>query len=94
MTTRRGNHERLLRNVRLTRKRRGGDDPETQRTILAGLGMIGSLGVLVVVPTLLGLALGRWLDGLSNGGVFWTAACIMAGVAVGSWLAWQKVMKS
>ena len=37
-----------------------------------GLGMMGLVGWSVVVPTLLGAALGNWLDGHYAGGHSWT----------------------
>lgn len=88
----RHNHNHLLGSIRTARHRRSGEDREAQRSVLAGLGMIGALGALVVTPTLLGLVLGRWLDSVVGDGVFWTAACIMAGVALGAWLVWQRIM--
>lgn len=53
------------------------------------LGQIGVLGWIVVTPLLAGLFLGRWLDHRFVTGVFWTAALIFAGGALGFWSAWR-----
>ncbi|MCS0503472.1 AtpZ/AtpI family protein [Ancylobacter mangrovi] len=53
------------------------------------LGQIGILGWTIVVPTLLCLVLGRWLDGLFDSGVFFSAPLIMIGAGFGFWSAWK-----
>lgn len=58
-----------------------------------GLGMIGLIGWSVVVPTLLGVALGLWLDGRYPGTHSWTLALLAAGLAIGCWNAWHWVVK-
>ena len=46
-----------------------------------GLGMMGLIGWSVVVPTLLGAALGIWLDQHHPGKHAWTLALLVAGLA-------------
>lgn len=58
-----------------------------------GLGMMGLIGWSVVVPTLLGAALGLWLDQRYPGGRSWTLALLMAGLAIGCFNAWHWVDK-
>ena len=58
-----------------------------------GLGMMGLIGWSVVVPTLLGAALGLWLDRHYPGGRDWTLALMAAGLAVGCLNAWHWVAK-
>ena len=55
--------------------------------------MIGALGWLVVTPTIAGLFLGRWLDHRFEAGIFWTGALLVTGVALGCWMAWQRIQK-
>ena len=45
-----------------------------------GLGMMGLIGWSVVVPTLLGAALGIWLDNRHPGNHSWTLALLVAGL--------------
>jgi ATP synthase protein I len=58
-----------------------------------GLGMMGLIGWSVVVPTLLGAALGLWLDQRYPGGRSWTLALLVAGLALGCFNAWLWVTK-
>jgi ATP synthase protein I len=58
-----------------------------------GLGMMGLIGWSVVVPTLLGAALGIWLDKHHPGGRSWTLALLVAGLAIGCLNAWFWVAK-
>ena len=56
-----------------------------------GLGMMGLIGWSVVVPTLLGAALGVWLDEHHPGKHSWTLALLVAGLAIGCVNAWYWV---
>jgi ATP synthase protein I len=58
-----------------------------------GLGMMGLVGWSVVVPTLLGAALGIWLDKHHPGTHPWTLALLVVGLAIGCWNAWRWVAK-
>ena len=56
-----------------------------------GLGMMGLIGWSVVVPTLLGAALGSWLDKQYPGQHSWTLALLVAGLCLGCMNAWHWV---
>jgi ATP synthase protein I len=56
-----------------------------------GLGMMGLIGWSVVVPTLLGAAIGIWLDNRHLGSHSWTLALLVAGLAIGCFTAWYWV---
>ena len=58
-----------------------------------GLGMMGLIGWSVVVPTLLGAALGHWLDKHYPGGRSWTLALLVAGLVIGCFNAWLWVAR-
>lgn len=58
-----------------------------------GLGMMGLVGWSVVVPTLLGAALGLWLDDRYPGGRSWTLVLLVAGLVLGCFNAWHWVAK-
>jgi ATP synthase protein I len=61
--------------------------------VWSGLGLMGVVGWSVVVPTLLGAALGLWLDRRYPGGRTWTLALLMAGLTLGCLNAWHWVSK-
>jgi ATP synthase protein I len=56
-----------------------------------GLGMMGMIGWSVVAPTLLGAALGIWIDQHYPGPRAWTLALLVAGLAIGCCTAWYWV---
>jgi ATP synthase protein I len=58
-----------------------------------GLGMMGLIGWSVAIPTLLGAALGIWLDKRHPGTHSWTLAFLVAGLAIGCLNAWHWVSK-
>ena len=65
-----------------------GDNPQD---VWFGLGMMGLIGWSVVIPTLLGAALGHWLDGHFPGTHSWTLALLVAVLAIGCANAWHWV---
>ncbi|MDZ4695163.1 MAG: AtpZ/AtpI family protein [Deltaproteobacteria bacterium] len=58
-----------------------------------GLGMMGLVGWSVVLPTLLGAALGLWLDKHHPGDRSWTLALLVGGLVLGCVNAWHWVTK-
>ncbi|HVO17272.1 MAG TPA: AtpZ/AtpI family protein [Alphaproteobacteria bacterium] len=81
----------LIEGVRERRKRRERGRREGERSIWENLSWMGVLGWLIVMPTLAGIFLGRWIDRGAGSGIFWTAALLFAGLCVGAYLAWKKV---
>jgi len=54
-------------------------------TLLAQTAYLGTLGLLLVIPVIVGAYLGRWLDGFVEGySIRWTLSLIVIGVAVGA----------
>ena len=74
-----------LRSVRREAEERS--DPEP--SLGARLGSAGVLGWTFIVPMLLGLFLGCWLDEIFKTGVFFSAPLLMVGAAIGFWSAWR-----
>jgi ATP synthase protein I len=61
--------------------------------VWSGLGMMGLIGWSVAIPTLLGAALGIWLDQHYPGKHPWTLALMVAGLVLGCLNAWHWVAK-
>ncbi|CAN5898277.1 AtpZ/AtpI family protein [soil metagenome] len=61
--------------------------------VFFGLGMMGLVGWSVVVPTLLGAALGLWLDRQHTSTRSWTLALLVAGLTIGCLNAWHWVAR-
>lgn len=58
-----------------------------------GLGMMGLIGWSVTVPTLLGAAMGFWLDKYFVAGFSWTLTLLLIGLIVGCLNAWHWIRK-
>jgi ATP synthase protein I len=63
------------------------------RTVWSGLGMMGMVGWSVVVPTLLGAALGVWLDNHYPAMHSWMLTLLAIGLAIGCVNAWHWIVK-
>lgn len=58
-----------------------------------GLRMFGLVGWAVVIPTILGTALGLWIDAETNTKTSWTLALLLAGAALGCANAWYWMQR-
>jgi ATP synthase protein I len=58
-----------------------------------GLGMLGLIGWSVAVPTLVGAAIGLWIDKHHPGGRSWTLALLVAGLMLGCANAWRWISR-
>ena len=63
------------------------------RTVWSGMGMMGMIGWSVVVPTLLGAALGVWLDNRYPAAHSWMLTLLVIGLTLGCINAWHWVAK-
>lgn len=62
-------------------------------SIWYGMGMIGMVGWSVAIPTVLGIAIGLWLDERIAVDFSWTLTMLVLGVVVGCVNAWYWVSK-
>jgi len=54
-------------------------------TLLGQTVYVGTLGLLMVIPTVVGAYVGQWLDGLAEGySIRWTLSFILLGVVIGA----------
>ena len=83
------NHDPLAKAARKAVKRGEENRENPEPSLGARLGQIGFLGWTIVVPTLLGLFVGRWLDKTLATGVFFSAPLVMLGAGAGFWFAWR-----
>ncbi len=90
-----GNHHKLRTGftrqiaTKETRKLRARQEKKT--SLWLGLRLLGLVGWSIVVPTLLGLALGAWIDGRFPSRFSWTIMLLMAGLLLGCLNAWMWV---
>jgi ATP synthase protein I len=67
---------------------------EKGETVWFGLGMFGVIGWSVAIPTLIGVALGLWIDKGWPSQFSWTLMLLIGGVMIGCMSAWYWVRKS
>jgi ATP synthase protein I len=84
----------LLKAVRLRGERHQRWLRAGEASVARRLAQIGVLGWLIVVPMLIGVFAGRWLDQKFNSGLFWTAPLLMLGLGLGCWSAWKWVQSA
>lgn len=58
-----------------------------------GLGMMGAIGWSIAVPTLIGVAIGIWLDKILPGRISWTLTFLFVGLVSGCINAWYFIKK-
>jgi ATP synthase protein I len=81
--------DRLARAAKIAVAREEESRADPEPSLGTRLGQIGILGWTIVVPTLLCLFLGRWLDRSFGTGIFFSAPLLMIGAAFGFWSAWR-----
>jgi ATP synthase protein I len=86
--------EELLRQVRARELRKERAAQDKRRSLMFGLGMIGMVGWSVAIPTLIGIAVGMWLDRTWPGPHSWTLSLLFIGVILGCLNAWYWVKTS
>ena len=77
--------ERQLKEEVAKQIRRMQQAEHDRSTLLRRTVYLGTLGLLFVVPIVVGPYVGRWLDGLSAGySMRWTLSLLVLGIAVGA----------
>jgi ATP synthase protein I len=87
-----GNHESFARQVSAKELHRLKARREKNKGIWFGLGLLGLIGWSVVIPTLLGLALGIWIDQQFPSSYSWTLMLMLGGLILGCGNALHWVM--
>ncbi|RMF27637.1 MAG: ATP synthase subunit [Cyanobacteria bacterium J083] len=64
-----------------------------EKNIWLGLGMFGMVGWSVAIPTLLGIAIGIWIDTHVTSKYSWTLMLLIVGVILGCLNAWYWISK-
>ena len=81
--------EEIARKTERKLKARG----EGDRSVWFGLGMFGLVGWSVAVPTILGVALGLWIDARLHDRISWTLTFLIIGLALGCLNAWLWIKR-
>lgn len=59
--------------------------------IMFGLGLFGIVGWSIAIPTIIGIALGTYLDKRFTQGFSWTITLLFGGVMFGAFNAWHWI---
>jgi len=78
--------ERQRRRIEAARGKEG-------QSFWAYVGLIGTVGWSVVVPMVMGVFLGMWLDRRYGTGSKWTLGLLVFGLAIGCFNAWRSITK-
>ena len=79
----------FLSEIESRRKRKEENDRDS--SFWSSVGMMGTVGWSVALPTALGVLFGRWLDGRLDSGYVFMVFFLLVGVAVGCVIAWRTV---
>ena len=66
---------------------------EKDRGVWFGLGMFGLVGWSVAIPTVIGIAVGIWIDAKWPSSYSWTLMFLIIGVVIGCLNAWYWVRR-
>jgi len=66
---------------------------EGERSAWFGLGMFGLVGWSVAIPTVVGIAIGLWIDDRWPSRFSWTLMLLVVGLAIGCFNAWWWVQR-
>lgn len=89
----RRDRDRLHETVGRKAERKARSREEGDRVISFGLGTFGLVGWSVMIPTVLGIAIGVWLDARYTGEISWTLTGLLTGIALGCLNAWYWVQR-
>jgi len=84
-----GDEDALIKSTRLRGERNRRWLRDGDASVVRRLSQIGVLGWMIVVPMLVGMFAGRWMDRTFQSGLFWTAPLLLLGAALGCWSAWK-----
>lgn len=85
--------ERFRSEIEKKEARRERARAERRRGLWYGLGMFGLVGWSVAIPTVLGVALGLFLDRTRSDPISWTLTGLVVGVAAGCLNAWFWIQR-
>ena len=84
---------RLIEKVGAREDRKIRARQEKDRGVWFGLGMFGLVGWSVAIPTVIGIAVGIWIDAKWPSSYSWTLMFLIIGVIVGCLNAWYWVRR-
>ncbi len=84
----------FLQELRTRRERHEKDVRERDESFWSSVGMMGTIGWSVAMPTALGALAGRWLDGRVDSGHVFVVFFMLVGLGMGCYVAWRQVAEN
>ena len=84
-------NERFLAEVRRRRQRLEKHQREGDASFWSSVGMMGTVGWSVALPTALGVLFGGWLDGRLDSGRVFMVFFMLVGLVLGCVVAWRLI---
>jgi len=81
----------FLSAVKSRRERRERHKREGDPAFWGSVGMMGTIGWSVSIPTALGVLFGRWLDGRLDSAHVFMVFFMLVGLGLGSFTAWRMI---
>ncbi len=92
-SNRNGNKDKMPGRVGKKAKRRLKARRTKDKSVWFGLGMFGMVGWTIAATTLIGVALGMWIDRTWPGPYSWTLTLLFIGLIIGCLNAWYWVKR-
>jgi len=83
----------FIKRIEKKEKRKLRAQKKKNRVVWFGLGLFGVIGWSVMIPTLIGIAVGIWADRKWPGQISWTLTFLFVGIILGCLNAWYWVEK-
>ncbi len=85
--------EKFLQEIEKKEKRKMKARNKKKQALWMGLGLYGVIGWSVMIPTIIGIVVGLWMDEKWPGQISWTLTFLFLGIILGCWNAWYWVQK-
>ena len=83
--------QEFLSELHRRRERRERNRREDDQSFWSTVGIMGTVGWSVALPTALGVLLGRWLDARLESGSVFMVFFMLVGLGLGCYIAWRQV---
>ncbi len=85
--------QNFIKKIEKKEKRKLRAQKKKDRVVWFGLGLFGVIGWSVMIPTLIGIAVGIWADRKWPAQISWTLTFLFVGIILGCLNAWYWVEK-
>ena len=86
-----GQKKRFLTEVQRRRQRHETHEREGDASFWSSVGVMGTVGWSVALPTAIGVLFGRWLDGRLDSGHVFMVFFMLVGLILGCVVAWRLI---